>query len=267
MSQIIKTPNLGLTKYTGITYPLFLGDFGDNMEIIDGLIKSINDDIADIQRVIDTVSTQNIDDLIARIMALEVKVDNNANIISGLLKSLNGLSNELGKTNNRISAIVSELEAAMSDIDNLKQCCDNVLSTLTAHGERITQNETAITNINNEIVRMKENIIGNAQDITTLATQIATILESKQDKLTAGTGISIDGNVISAVLDTVQITVIANTTKADANKVAWACVDALKDIRYDLVGLPIYSIQNKENSRIHTFTLRARRLVGDGDVL
>lgn len=80
-------------------------------------------------------------------------------------------------------------------------------------------------------------------------------------------GQTIDGNVISAVLDTVQITVIANTTKADANKVAWACVDALKDIRYDLVGLPIYSIQNKENSRIHTFTLRARRLVGDGDVL
>ena len=198
MSTIDKTNNYDLTKYVGIKYPLFLGDFSDNMEIIDSLIKAINDDIVDIQRVIDTVSTQNIDDLLARIKALEIKVDNNANIISGLLESINGLSSELGKTNNRVSAIVGELETAKRDIETLKQCCDNVLSTLVTHGERITQNEIAITNINNEIVRMKENIIGNAQDITTLATQIATILESKQDKLTAGTGISIDGNVISA---------------------------------------------------------------------
>lgn len=198
MSTLKKTDNYNLTKYEGITYPLFLGDFGDNMDIIDRLIKSINDDVTDIQRVIDTVSTQNIDDLLARIQALEIKVDNNANIISGLLESINGLSSELGKTNNRVSAIVGELETAKSDIENLKQCCDNVLSTLITHGERITQNETAITNINNEIARMKENIIGNAQDITTLATQIASVLESKQDKLTAGAGISIVDNVISA---------------------------------------------------------------------
>lgn len=198
MSTIEKTSNYDLIKYVGMKYPLFLGDFSGNMEIIDNLIKAINDDIVDIQRVIETVSTQNIDDLLARIKALEIKVDNNANIISGLLESINGLSSELGKTNNRVSVIIDELETAKCDIEILKQCCDNVLSTLTTHGERITQNETAITNINNEIVRMKENIIGNAQDITTLATQIATILESKQDKLTAGTGISIVDNVISA---------------------------------------------------------------------
>lgn len=197
MSKLEQTTNYNLKKYGGVTYPLFLGDFSGNMEIIDNLIKAINDDIVDIQRVIDTVSTQNIDDLLARIQALEIKVDNNANIINGLLESINGLSSELGKTNNRVSTIVGELETVKSDIENLKQCCDNVLSTLTTHGERITQNETAITNINNEIVRMKEDIIGNAQDITTLATQIAIILESKQDKLTAGAGISIVDNVIS----------------------------------------------------------------------
>ena len=198
MSTIQKTQNYDLTKYVGIKYPLFLNDHSRDMEIIDSLIKAINDNISDIQRVIDTVSTQNIDDLIARIMALEVKVDNNANLIQSLLTSLTGLTSEVGKNTNRIAALTSELEAAKEDIATLKQCCDNVLSVLNEHGASITQNTTAIENINNEINRIKQDVIGNAQDIQTLATQLATSLDNKQDKLIAGSGISIVDNVISS---------------------------------------------------------------------
>lgn len=198
MSTIQKTQNYDLTKYVGIKYPLFLNDHSHDMEIIDALIKGINDDITDIQNVIDTVSTQNIEDLLARIMALEVKVDNNANLIHSLLTSLAGLISEVGKNTNRIAALTTELEAAKEDIDTLKQCCDNVLSVLNEHGASITQNTTAIENINNEIDRIKQNVIGNAQDIQTLATQLATALDNKQDKLIAGTGISIVDNVISS---------------------------------------------------------------------
>ena len=198
MSTLNKTPNYALTKYVGIRYPLFLNDFGENMEILDSLIKDINDDIADINCVIDTVSTQNIDDLIARIMALEVKVDNNANLIHSLLTSFAGLTSEVGKNTNRIVALTTELEAAKEDIKTLKQCCDNVLSVLNEHGASITQNTNAIENINNEINRIKQNVIGNTQDIQTLATQLATSLDNKQDKLIAGTGISIVDNVISS---------------------------------------------------------------------
>lgn len=198
MSTIKRTPNIGLTTYVGIKNPLFLGDHSHDMEIIDALIKSINDDISEIQRVIDTVSTQNIDDLIARIMALEVKVDNNANLISGLLESLNGLSDEVVKNRNKIASLTTQLEQAQSDISELKQRCDNVLSVLNEHGSAITQNTNAIGNINNEINRIKQDVIGNAQDIQTLATQLANGLAQKQDKLIAGSGISIVGNVISA---------------------------------------------------------------------
>ena len=198
MSTIQKTQNYDLTKYVGIKYPLFLNDHSHDMEIIDALIKGINDNIVDIQRVIDTVSTQNIDDLIARIMALEVKVDNNANLIQSLLTSLAGLTSKVGKNTNRIAALTSELETAKEDIATLKQCCDNVLSVLNEHGASITQNTNAIENINNEINRIKQDVIGNAQDIRTLATQLATSLDNKQDKLIAGTGISIVDNVISS---------------------------------------------------------------------
>lgn len=198
MSTINKTSNFGLTTYVGIKNPLFLNDHSHDMEIIDSLIKAINDNISDIQRVIDTVSTQNIDDLIARIMAIEIKVDNNAKAISSLIETYSGLSNEINKNKNRISVIDEQLQSAQNDILYLKSCCDNVLSTLNRHDERITSNENAINNINNEISRIKENVLGNTTDIQTLATQIATILETKQDKLIAGTGIRIVGNVISA---------------------------------------------------------------------
>lgn len=197
MSTIEKTQNYDLTKYVGIKYPLFLNDHSHDMEIIDSLIKAINDNISDIQRVIDTVSTQNIDDLIARIMALEVKVDNNANLIQSLLTSLAGLTSEVGKNTNRIANLKTQLQTAQSDIEELKRCCNNVLTTLNNHGNRISANETAINNINTEINRIKENVLGNATDIRTLATQIANILETKQDKLIAGTGIRIEDNVIS----------------------------------------------------------------------
>lgn len=198
MSTMNKTDNYDLTKYEGVTYPLFLGDFGDNMDIIDRLIKSINDDIVDIQRVIDTVSTQNIDDLLARLMALEVKVDNNAGLIEGLLTSLNNLGQIVDRQGNKITNIVAELESAKADIDALKLKCDQCISILNEHGNQITANTTAIENINTNINRIRADIIGNAQDIQTLATQIGIIAENKQDKLYAGAGISIDGNVISA---------------------------------------------------------------------
>lgn len=197
MSTIVKTDNYELITYGDVKYPLFLKDISDNMTIIDSLIKDIADDIEDINRVIDTVSTQNIDDLIARILALEVKVDNNATAINSLLSSVSGLASEIGKNTGRINDINAQLVTMKADIDNLKQCCDNVLSTLVDHGNRISANETAITNINTEIERIKADVIGNAQDIQTLATQIASIIEAKQDKLIAGTGIEIVDNVIS----------------------------------------------------------------------
>ena len=198
MSTINKTPNLGLTQYTGLTYPLFFGDYSKDMGVIDELVKSIEDDISEIQSIIDTVSTQNINDLIARLSALEIKVDNNANIINSLLNSITGLISEVDNNKTEIANLKTELETAKSDIDELKRCCDNVLSVLNSHGERLTTNETAIENINNEIVRMKENIIGNAQDIATVATQISNIIANKQDKLIAGNGIRIVDNVISS---------------------------------------------------------------------
>ena len=198
MSTIEKTPNCNLTKYIGVTYPLFLGDMSDNMEVIDGLIKGINDDIEDINRVIETVDTRNIDDLVARLGALEVKVDTNANIIQSLINSVNGLGALVDNNTNKITNIVEQLTTINDEIAQLKNRCDNIITVLAEHGDRISANENSIENITNQINRIREDVIGNAQDIATLATQLQTAMENKQDKLYAGAGIKIENNVISA---------------------------------------------------------------------
>lgn len=197
MSTIQKTDNYNLTLYNNVEYPLFLGDYSNDMRIIDRLFKSINDSIADIQRVIDTVSTQNIDNLTARLGALEVKVDNNASAIESITRSIAGLDSKINKNIADIATINGTLATVQSDIEELKRRCDSTDTTLSLHNGRISANERAITSINEEIPRIKADVLGNARDIETLATQIASIGESKQDTLIAGTGISIANNVIS----------------------------------------------------------------------
>ncbi len=198
MSTISKTNHYDLTKYEGVDKPKFLGDISDDNQKIDDALHDINQRMQAVEEVIDTVSTQNIDDMLARLGAIEVKVDANANSIRGLADSINGLSTRVTNNTNNIASLSATLTDAQRDIDNLKQCCDEVRTVLTQYGDRISGNETAITNINNQLIRMNEDIIGNAQDIATVATQINTIIVTKQDKLIAGAGIKIEGNTISA---------------------------------------------------------------------
>lgn len=197
MSTISKTSYLELTKYENVDKPKFLSDISANMDTIDGAMSSANDRLEEVERVISTVSTANIDDLVARLSAIEVKVDNNANQIIGLSNSINGLSTQTANNTANIGVLRGMIDSANDEIADLKQCCDNVRTVLVNYGDRITSNEQAIVNILAQMDRMNADIIGNAQDIQTVATQIATIVESKQDKLIAGTGIKIEDNTIS----------------------------------------------------------------------
>ena len=232
MGKVTYTDNLELTQY-GVTFPPVYKDYTEDMSKLDAGWKGHDDRIVAvenkttqhdtdidnledccedvnttltsyggrldaIEEVIETVSTQNIRDLQDRLLAVEVKVDNNANAILALTNNYNELSGRVNENNLHILALRRDLTTAQNDIEYLKQCCDNVRTTLTEHAESIANNALAIQNIDTEIERMKANIAGNTQDIATLATQNQVLIESKQDKLIAGAGITIEGNVISA---------------------------------------------------------------------
>ena len=74
-------------------------------------------------------------------------------------------------------------------------------------------------------------------------------------------GNSIPNKTIHAIRDTIQIEVSTNTSKSDARTVSMACVNAMKCLRYSIVGFPVYTKINN----IHRFIIRSRRVVAIGD--
>lgn len=72
---------------------------------------------------------------------------------------------------------------------------------------------------------------------------------------------SIPNDKIHAVRDTIQIEVVTNTSKADGRIVVNACVNAMKEIRYSIIMMPIY----QKSNNLHRFVFRARRVVASGD--
>ena len=74
-------------------------------------------------------------------------------------------------------------------------------------------------------------------------------------------GESLMNDEIHAIRDTVQIDVSTNVSKTDCRKVAIACVNAMKALRYSIVVMPTYLKTNN----IHRFVIRARRVIAQGD--
>lgn len=66
---------------------------------------------------------------------------------------------------------------------------------------------------------------------------------------------------IRAIRETIQIDVTTNTTKADAHKVANACVNSLKALSFSIQALPVYT----KNNNVHRYIIRAQRVIANGD--
>lgn len=73
---------------------------------------------------------------------------------------------------------------------------------------------------------------------------------------------SIPNQTIHALRDTIQIEVSTNTSKSDARTVINACIEAMKLLRYSLVTGAIY----RKTNNVHSFVIRMRRVVANGDV-
>lgn len=134
-----------------------------------------------IELVIDTVSTQNIDDLVQRIDALEQKVDANTNNIDTLNTNLIEAVNRINDLTVRLDNTNTALNALTVRVSTLENCCDEVRTTLADHNTRINANATDISALDTRLTRDETNIAGNASDITILATQNNTQANQIQD--------------------------------------------------------------------------------------
>lgn len=209
MSKIERTTNLELTKYRGLTLPLFFGDYSSDMQKIDDAwgtlearfivlenasadhetrittletccndvnitLSSYGDRLTAIENVIATVSTQNINDIIVRVDALEIKVRTNSEQIHELNDNLSDVQNRLNTAETNIRTDHALIEDNTGRIVVLESCCGEVRETLRAYDLRITKNTNDISDMLLRFERDEANIQANAQDIVIWSHQIET---------------------------------------------------------------------------------------------
>ena len=148
---------------------------------VDPTLTAYDERLDAIEDVIETVSTANINDLIARMDALEQKVDTNTSNIDTLNSNLidavdriEALEAGLGTTNANLNTLAGRVTL-------LEDCCSSVRETLSDHNTRINKNASDISALDARLTRDETNIAGNASDITILATQNSTQAEQIND--------------------------------------------------------------------------------------
>lgn len=80
----------------------------------------------------------------------------------------------------------------------------------------------------------------------------------------AETGADLNGDTVNVVISYFQIDVITNTSQTDAYNIADVVMEAMKTMRYQLVGDLIIDDSDESTYRVIS---RYRRLIGHDDIL
>lgn len=209
MSKRVQTENLKLYAYnTSQGLPTFLKDWSDNADIIDGAIKQNQDDIAenkadiiDLQSQIDVLDPENIRDYKARLDAMENKMATQAALLADNIRHDNDQDALIASNTARIELLENNVTNIQQSISDIREELSTTNANVASLDGRITSLENRCVIVEQEITDLRNDFIGLADDMTDLTHQFDAVVQTvvnKQDKLVAGTGIRIEGNVISA---------------------------------------------------------------------
>ena len=208
MSILNKTPNLELTQFEGnldkvaVIYSRYnsdmlkldnsfgevfatseqlrqeVGTYSDRISTLETEMGTVNNTLVayderldNIEVVIETVSTQYVQDLRDRLTALEAKVDDNTNDINSLNDRMATLTSRITYAEKDIVDTNARIDVVDGRVTTLEGCCEDVRGILTEHDARITANAGEISGIKNRLDIAENNIAGNSRDIQTIATQ------------------------------------------------------------------------------------------------
>lgn len=187
-----------------------------------------------------------------------------------ITETINGLSNKADETVIDIDEINSEIEQANSEIDGIKERLDtdeNNISQLQSdvntiinttipaiqdkdseQDSRLDQVEQQINDFHDEydseIQAIEDELLLTKEDVTTLSQEVDGLESSKQDKLTAGSNITIINNTISS--NQIDDTQNSSTKTWSSSKIASEIADAGFDVQI-VQSLP----QRGENHTIY----------------
>lgn len=98
-----------------------------------------------------------------------------------------------------------------------------------------------------------------ASPMTKAASQFPTAYFRMVDWIEQGNDLdNIDTN---AILATVQVDVISNTSLNDCKEVVYETTNIMKALSFSIIAMPIYSA----NNNLYTGVIRFRRMIGGGD--
>ena len=141
-------------------------------ETVDPTLGDYGTRIENIESIIATVSTANIDALTERVNALEEKVEANSQHIITINGEINAINDSISAIQTLDNAQNSRLNTLENQVVTLENCCEEVRSTLADHNGRINQNASDIAALDVRVTANEGNIAANAQDITILANQV-----------------------------------------------------------------------------------------------
>lgn len=119
----------------------------------------------------------------------------------------------------------------------------------------------AKTRLNRELKTAYPKLYCTMSPVTQSEAQFPTVYIHSASWMESGN--DLDNVDVNAVLLTMQIDVIANSSLADAKKVMNECVGIMKTMRFNIQSMPIYSSDNN----LFTGVARFRRYIGEGEDL
>lgn len=117
------------------------------------------------------------------------------------------------------------------------------------------------TKLNKSLKDKYPNLNCTASPMTNAASKFPTAYLRMADWIE--TGNDLNNTETNAILGTLQLDVIANTSLDDCKEVIYESVNILKSLRFNIVGMPIYSA----NNNLYTGVIRFRRVIGNGESL
>ena len=98
-----------------------------------------------------------------------------------------------------------------------------------------------------------------ASPMTKAASQFPTAYFRMVDWIEQGN--DLDNTDTNAILATVQVDVISNTSLNDCKEVVYETTNIMKALSFSIIAMPIYSA----NNNLYTGVIRFRRMIGGGD--
>ena len=167
---------------------------------IDATNTNVANNAADIIAANGNISTNtnDIDGLKGRMATAEGQIATHETKINQHTQSINGLSTDVNGLKSRMSAAEGQISTNETNINQHTQSINGLTTDVNGLKTDVNGLKTDVNGLSTDVNGLKSRMATAEGQIATHETEINNLKASKQDKLTAGTGITIDNNVISS---------------------------------------------------------------------